>query len=178
MPGTENTTKRLDRSFPALHKVFVIGIILKGINAFMELCISVALFVFPLDNLRAFAVRLASARWLEWFRSHNIINIPRIENWIAPDMQTFFSWFFLSHGGIKAVIIICLIAGWAWAYPLGIAVFSGFVVYQIIEMTQQTHAILYLFLTILDVFVICLTFNEWHHAKSKTIPRPDKIHQR
>ena len=178
LPNEDKSVKLINRSFPILHKVFIVGIILKGINALTEFIISVFLFAFPIDKLRGFAVHLASARRLEWFRSHNVINLSRIESWIGPDTKAFFSWFFLSHGAIKAVIIVCLVAGWVWAYPLGIAVFSGFVVYQIVEMTHRTHAVLYFILTVLDIFVIVLTFNEWHHAKGKSgkqiSPKQDK----
>ena len=167
MSEPDRAAKLLDRSYPALHRVFIIGIVLKAMNVLAELVISAILFTLPIDRLRGFAVRLAGGARLEWFRSHNFINIGRIETWIAPDTKAFFSWFFLSHGAIKAVIIVCLIAGWVWAYPLGIAVFIGFVVYQIIEMTQRTHAVLYLFLTVIDIFVIGLTFNEWHHARRR-----------
>jgi uncharacterized membrane protein len=163
----EPGAKLLDNSFPILHNIFIIGIVLKGLNSLTELSISAILFIFPLDSLRAEAVHLSSVKRLEWFRSHNIINISRIENFAAPDMKAFFSWFFLSHGAIKAIIIICLFARWVWAYPLGIVVFSGFVIYQIIEMIQQNNTLLYFVLTILDLFVIILTFNEWHHAKRK-----------
>ena len=162
-PRDENVL--LERSFPVLHIVFLLGVLLKGINALTELASGSILLAFPLYKLRELAGSLAGMKGLEWFRQHGILDTVRIGQFIAPDTKAFFSWFFLSHGAVKTLIIICLLAGWIWAYPLGILVFFGFVIFQIVQISMGVHTTLYLILTLLDIFVITLTFNEWHHAK-------------
>ena len=134
---------------PFFIKIFQIGIVIKGLNALVELVSGSILLMFSVDKMRS------------------LINFFRLGQWIGLDTKTFFTWFFLSHGAVKAIIILCLLRGWVWAYPLGIAVFSAFIVYQSIEILGGHHSVLYLILTLLDILVIFLTVNEWNHAKLK-----------
>jgi uncharacterized membrane protein len=154
----------LEKGFPLFHKIFQLGLILKGINAIVELGSSLLLFLFPLQKLRGIVAGISRLAGGPWLRREWPIIFYRLERWIAPDTKTFFSWFFLSHGAVKAFIVVCLFCGWRWAYPLGISVFSAFIAYQVFEIAKGQHSLLYLVLTILDIFVIYLTTNEWRHA--------------
>jgi uncharacterized membrane protein len=53
-----------------------------------------------------------------------------------------------------------------WAYPLTIAVFGAFAVYQVFRFTH-THSWALVILTIFDVLIILLTWNEYRHQKEK-----------
>jgi uncharacterized membrane protein len=151
--------------FPVLHKVFQIGIILKGFNALVELLSGAFLLMFSVERLRSIVHLVSSGQGGSWLRRLWPFSLYRLERWIAPDTKTFFTWFFLSHGAVKAFIIVCLLCGWIWAYPLGITVFSIFIVYQITEILVRHHPVLYFALSVIDAFVIALTVNEWRHAK-------------
>jgi uncharacterized membrane protein len=155
----------LERGFPLLHEVFEIGIVIKGLNAFVELASSAVLFLFSVEKLRSIVDAISLGGGGSWLRRSWPLIFYRLERWIAPDTKAFFSWFFLSHGAIKAFIVVCLLCGWIWAYPLGITVFSVFIVYQVIQILGGHHSILYIVLTLMDIFVIFLTVNEWRHAK-------------
>jgi uncharacterized membrane protein len=165
IPGREMQTWAQGRGFPILHLVFELGIIIKGFNALVELISGSILLFFSLDKLRSIITLIAGEDKGSWLRRHWALIFYRLDHWLAPDTKVFFTWFFLSHGAVKAFIIVCLFFGWVWAYPLGIAVFSAFIVYQIIEIIGGHHSILYFVLTVLDIFVIFLTVNEWRHAK-------------
>ena len=151
------------RGFPLLHRVFQLGIVLKGFNALAELISGTILLFSSIDRLREFISSLAGAR-NSWLHSHWVVIFSRLEQSMDPGTKNFFTWFFLSHGAVKAFIIVCLLRGWSWAYPLGITVFSGFIVYQVFEIIGGHHSGLYIVLTALDVFVIFLTINEWRHS--------------
>jgi uncharacterized membrane protein len=155
----------LGRGFPLLHAIFEIGIILKGVNAFVELVSGAILLAFSVERLRAIVDAVAGGG-NAWFRRYWAMIFYRLSQWIAPDTKAFFTWFFLSHGAVKAFIILCLFRGWIWAYPLGIGVFLAFIVYQVAEIVAGQHSTLYTVLTILDALVIALTVNEWRHAKA------------
>jgi uncharacterized membrane protein len=83
----------------------------------------------------------------------------------------FASLYLLSHGLVKAVLVICLWMNKLWAYPLTIAVFAAFVIYQIYRFTH-THSVALVILTLFDLLLIFLTWKEYQdqkllHAKKK-----------
>lgn len=155
----------LDRNYRYLHVIFLIGIILKGFNAMVELIFGSILTFTSIAGMKALVERLAGAIPFRWFNRSWLHLAGRLNHFIAPDTKAFFSWFFLSHGAVKVFIIICLLSGWMWAYPFGIAVFIAFIVFQVVEIAKGNHAAVYAVLTALDIFVILLTLNEWHHAR-------------
>ena len=79
--------------------------------------------------------------------------------------------YLLSHGVIKAVLIVGLLREKLWYYPVAIIVFVSFILYQLYRF-NHTHSIWLLLITLLDIVVIWLTWHEYrylqkHHA---TIP--------
>jgi uncharacterized membrane protein len=150
--------------FRFLHDVFLASLAIKGLNALVELASSLILFLFSVQKLRSIVDYLARLGDVRWLHRYWPMIFYRLERWVAPDTKSFFSWFFLSHGAVKAFIVACLLCGWMWAYPLGISVFLCFIAYQIFEIARGQHSTLYIALTALDLFVICLTANEWRHA--------------
>jgi uncharacterized membrane protein len=52
-----------------------------------------------------------------------------------------------------------------WAYPLTIGVFGAFAMYQVFRFTH-THSWALVILTIFDVLIILLTWNEYRHQEA------------
>ncbi len=153
------------RGFPILHRIFQVGIVIKGMNAVAELASGCFLLFIPFERLKSSLNLIAGSVGGSWLRRNWALIVSRLDHMMAPDTKAFFTWFFLSHGAVKAFIIICLLRGWMWAYPLGIGVFLAFIAYQVVQIVGAHHSGLYLALTILDVFVVYLTVNEWRHAR-------------
>jgi uncharacterized membrane protein len=78
----------------------------------------------------------------------------------------FAALYLLSHGLVKVLLVTCLWLNKLWAYPLTIAVFGAFAVYQVFRFTH-THSWALVILTIFDVLIILLTWNEYRHQKEK-----------
>ena len=153
------------------HRVFQVGLVLKGINAFFELVFGSLLLVVPFETIRdwtAVAVGWGVSVLPEGWSGHLAGALEHLHQ----GMVVFVAWYFLSHGIVKAFVIGCLFKGKKWAYPLGIAVFVAFGVYQTWEIFHGGGAF-YWFLNVLDAALIGLTAVEWVHA-SKADPAVDK----
>ena len=72
----------------------------------------------------------------------------------------FFALYLAAHGVVKLAIVLLLMRRVALAYPLGIVVFSGFIVTQL-HRWSHTHSPVLLALSALDLVVIGLTWREW-----------------
>ena len=138
-----------------VHVAFEVGVILKGLNGLVELVGGVLLLVFPVNAVEQFLVNLTNG---------NIQHLSQHD-------KMFGAIYMLSHGIIKAVLVYALLKEKLWAFPWAIAVFTAFGVYQMIHYFKEPSVWL-IVLTVLDVFVILLTWAEWrrvkHHQSAKT----------
>jgi len=87
------------------------------------------------------------------------------------DSQYFVVFYLVSHGVVKLAVIVLLWKKQLWAYPLSILVFVGFMVYQMIRFTE-THSIMMILLTLLDVVMIVLTILEYKKIKASRAVAP------
>jgi len=97
------------------HRVFVIGLILKGLNAAAELVGGALLLLLPFVTVQQIV---------------HVIPLNIFREGLTEKLVDFAAWYFLSHGALKGVVIACLMWGKTWAYPLGIVIFVGFGIYQ------------------------------------------------
>jgi uncharacterized membrane protein len=74
--------------------------------------------------------------------------------------RNFTAAYLLSHGVIKLWLIIGLLRGKLRYYPLAIAVFGAFIVYQLYRFTLSQSPWLVL-ITVVDLVVIALTWQEY-----------------
>jgi uncharacterized membrane protein len=66
---------------------------------------------------------------------------------------------------VKLVLVICLLLNKIWAYPLTIAVFTAFMVYQVHRFTH-THSWALIWLTAFDAVIVYLTWQEYQEQRA------------
>ena len=141
------------------HDAFRAGITAKGFDGVLETVGGVLLWF----------VKPSSFAWLQTFWLHEIahdrhdfiaVHMLHMSQRLASSDPVFASIYLLSHGLIKVVLAIALWLDELWAYPLAIAVFGGFCVYQVYRYTY-THSEALLWLTVFDIAVVVLTWKEY-----------------
>ena len=129
-----------------IHQIFVVSVAAKGIHALIEIAGGVALYLFSSDTI---------GRWIDHVDQHE---------WLARHFdfgeQRFFAFYLLSHGILKAAVVIALLKEKLWAYPAAIALFGAFIAYQLYRYSW-THDIALIALSIFDLFVIYLAVHEY-----------------
>lgn len=145
-----------------IHFTFDIGLLLKAIEAFLEIAAGIALiFITP-------TVMKNMASFIEEY----IINAPMAETLAkfvfsySIDVQRFIVFYMLSHGIVKMVVIIMLWRQKLWAYPISVAMFSFFIVYQLYHY-ETIHSSILILLTVLDIIMIVLTILEYKRLKTE-----------
>jgi uncharacterized membrane protein len=93
-------------------------------------------------------------------------HLLHISEKLAHSDPLFASIYLLSHGLIKAMLSILLWMNKLWAYPLAIGVFSAFSIYQVYRYSH-THSTFLLLLTVFDVAIVYLTWEEYRVEKSR-----------
>jgi uncharacterized membrane protein len=143
-----------------LNTSFQTGITLKGIDGVLEIVGGVLLWIVRPAAMNAF-IRVLSQHDLSR-DPHDFIavHLLRTSEMLLSTNRLFPSLFLLSHGIAKVVLVIALWMKELWAYPATILVFSAFSAYQIYRCSH-THSIALFILTIFDVVVIGLTWQQW-----------------
>lgn len=131
----------------SIHRAFQVGVILKGVNGLLELIAGTLLLV---------------------GLSHN----TALARHLPPHDERFAAIFLLSHGVIKGLLVYALLREKLWVFPWAISVFAGFGLYQIYRYVVEPSGWL-IALTVLDVFVILLTWAEWLRIRG-TAQRPSR----
>jgi uncharacterized membrane protein len=120
---------------------------------------------------------LASPSQINWLvlllTSHELSEDPGdvvanlLINWaqhLSVGTKLFGSFYLVSHGIIKVGIVISLWKRRLWAYPAAIVFFSVFILYQVYRY-YYSRSIGLVFLTILDILIVILTWLEYRRMR-------------
>jgi uncharacterized membrane protein len=157
-------TMRLDKS-RIRELLFRCSIALKGLNAAFEIVGGIALWFISPQQI---------VRWTNLLTRGELTEEPRdfISNYlrhaagrVSLGGEHFVVAYLLAHGVIKMVLVVALLKDKLWGYPAAIAVFGGFMLYQIYLLALYGGLGL-LALTIFDGFVVVLIWLEYRALKS------------
>lgn len=138
---------------------------MKGLGALAEVVAGFALVWIPLHAINRVAMGFIATDLPE--NRHDFIARHlrhALENFGASGKH-FASWYLLSHGAVKLILVIALWRNKLWAYPMMIVVLAGFISYQIYRFAL-THSMAMIFLSVFDLLVIALTWSEYHRQRA------------
>jgi|SRR5579863_147605 len=148
--------------------LFRIGVVFKGLDGVLEIAGGIALWIVSPGLI----VRVVGI-----LTQDEIIEDPRdiVANYLRHAVRRFsigsehfLALYFLGHGVVKILVVVALLRNKLWAYPLSIAVFGGYVVYQLYRFTL-TRSMGLIALSILDLIVIMLVWLEYRAIKSRSV---------
>jgi uncharacterized membrane protein len=157
-------------SFPpkagaAVHVLFLIGVIGKGVDGLLETLGGLMLLIVTPGQLQSLAQALTLH---ELSRDPNDLIATYILNGaegLSADTERFAAMYLLWHGAVKIVLVAALLRKREWGYLAGIAAFSLFLVYQVYRYLHTRSPEL-LALSVIDVFVIVLTWVEYNRLRA------------
>ena len=152
-----------------IHRVFVVSLVLKGLNSLLEILGGI-LFLFT-GSVTAILSLLIRGELIEDPKDFVATQIQHLLPYFSTHGQLYASFYLLSHGIIKIILVISLLRNKLWAYPATIVTLFLFIAYQLYRLTY-TYSLGFVLLTLFDVLIIILT---WHEYKVvKTHPRFSK----
>lgn len=147
----------------SIYKVFVTSLILKGLNALLEI-IGGALFLFT-GSVTVILSFLIKGELIEDPADFVANQIQHVLPYFSVHTQLFGAFYLLSHGIVKVFLVINLLRGKLWAYPATIVTLFLFVAYQLYRLSY-TYSSFLIFLTLFDLLIIGLTWHEYKIIKS------------
>ena len=148
-------------------RLFRVGVWLKGVDAGLEIVGGVALLVVSPGFILS-AVELLTQDELAQDPRDLIANhLLEAAKHLSLAGEHFMAFYLLSHGVSKLFLVIALLREKLWAYPIAVAVFGAFIIYQLYRFAF-THSIGLVALSLFDLVVIGLIWLEYRALKRGT----------
>ncbi len=141
-----------------LHRAFQVSLVLKGLNAFIELGLGVALlFTTRFNDLIA---TLSANELIEDPHDFLAQQAQHLMPYLSPHTEVFVGLYLIGHGVVNLFLVGGLLREKLWAFPVALGVLSLLIAYQVVRIAEQHSLILALF-TFYDTGVVVLIFREY-----------------
>ncbi|MFA6523665.1 MAG: DUF2127 domain-containing protein [Candidatus Peribacteraceae bacterium] len=141
------------------HRLFQIGVISKGIGGLSDVLLGIVAVAVPKIALQHTILSVfhnALVRDPDFVLANVLYESLR---GISMRTQHFIAFYLFSHGIIKIFLVTQLLRGKLWAFPVSATFMSILICYQLFRFTQ-THSLVLLFFTFLDIAVVALIVYE------------------
>jgi uncharacterized membrane protein len=148
-----------------LDLVFLVGVLVKGLDGLAELAGGAALLMVSPLRL-AHVARTVTAGELARDPHDVVANLVlHTATHLGAQDARFLALYLLLHGVVKVAIVGALVLGSRRVYPWAIGALTAFLVYQVYVLaTAPTMGIAVL--AVLDAVIVALTWREWRHGRT------------
>ena len=158
MSGPANAA--IDGKGRLYHRLFVVAVVLKGLNGLAELVAGASILAIGHAGLNGI-VMLLTARELSEDPTDLVANLLR--RWFAQlsaDAELFAAVYLLTHGVVKIVLATCLLREKSWAFPAAAAFFALFIAYMSYRLALGWSWSIAAF-CLFDLVTLFLVLHEW-----------------
>lgn len=152
------------RNSSFLHESFEVGIAMKGFDGLLEFLGGAIIFFMKPSEMNDLVRKICEHLLARAPHSAVALHMFNASQNMTSSSARFAALYLLSHGLVKVLLVTCLWLNKLWAYPMTIGVFGAFALYQLFRFTH-THSWALVVLTIFDVLIILLTWNEYRHQE-------------
>ncbi len=143
-----------------IHQIFTISVLMKGAHALVECIGGLVLAFVSTSAITRLVNALTQEELLEDPNDFVATHLLSLAQNFTVGTQRFYAFYLLSHGVIKAFLVIGLLRNKLWAYPVSLVVLGLFILYQLYRFSY-THGFGLIVLTVFDVFVMGLIWHEY-----------------
>jgi uncharacterized membrane protein len=147
------------------HRVFALGIWVKGIDGLLEIVGGSILLLTSNAALNQVVIALTQHELIE--DPHDLVaNAARqLVAQLSASTKVFGGVYLIAHGLAKVVLVVGLLRGQRWAYPVAIGFLCLFITYQLYRLSYQ-FSLGVLLLTLFDVMIVGLTWREYRFLEA------------
>jgi uncharacterized membrane protein len=149
-----------------IHLAFEWSLWLKAFLALSEIVAGLVAYFVPQYLVLTFVLWVTREEFAE--DPHDLVAnflLHAVQN-MSVGTQKFAAVYLLAHGAVKLWLIVGLLRERLWYFPVSIAAFGLFIVYQAYRYTF-THSVWLLLITALDVVVIVITWHEYRYLRQE-----------
>lgn len=154
---------------PFLHRLYIVGLFLKGFDGFLEMIGGVLLFFLSAKELNRIVYFLTQRELAEDPPDRLANAVIGFVHHLPLSLKLFGALYLLIHGFIKIFIALNLLKERLWAYPLGLTVLLALLGYQMYRLFLGFSWPLFA-ISLFDLAIVFLILNEYRRAKSSHEP--------
>jgi uncharacterized membrane protein len=143
-----------------IRSVFRWSLILKAIDSAIEMAAGVALYLVSHSAIVSFVHWLTRTELMEDPRDFLANMLMHSAEALSVPKKTAAAVYLLSHGAIKLFLVVMVLRGKNWAYPLFMAALVLLIAYQCYQIALAFSLWLAV-LTVFDALVLILTWHEY-----------------
>lgn len=145
-------------------RLFRAVVVLKGLDGLVEVFGAIALWLLSPGRIINGVYRITQDKIGE--NPHELVatQLRHAASHISVSGNHFMAAYLFINGVVKVVLVLALLRGKLWAYPLAMAVFGCLVAYLVYRFTF-THGVGLILLAAFDLLLIWLVWREYHAAK-------------
>ena len=148
------------KNTPLLHRAYLGALFIKGFDGAVETLVGVGIAIAGPQRLYATILSLTTPE-LDDDRPHRVIEaIQHGASGLAQASQLFIVTYLLVHGVLKLGIVITLLRGERWIFPIASLILSGFILYMGYHLAHRWSGWLFAF-ALFDLLTLGLVLNEW-----------------
>ncbi len=153
---------------PLLHRLFLLGVALKGLDGLLEIIGGTCLFFISTDTITRWVLLLLHGELVE--DPHDILanHFRRLAQNLSLNTKTFAALYLVGYGLIKVTLAAGLLRNRNWAYPFALVVSSLFLLYQIERIATRYSVELAVF-TSWDTLILILIWLECRARRRNTL---------
>lgn len=148
-----------------IHIGFHIGLVLKGLFDAGEIISGFLMFFLTPDRMNQLIAVISKEELFEDPTDLIMNYLISVSQVYSLSAQHFTTYYLLSHGGVKLIILILLWQKKLWAYPVSCLMFLVFIIFQM-QRFMSTYSFVLLFLSFLDGLMIVLTILEYKNIRN------------
>ena len=148
-----------------LHRIFEVGIWIKGADGVLEIIGGVLLLLISPATLNQLVAVLTQHEVIEDPHDHIATALRQVVQQLSANTLLFGSGYLIVHGLIKLLLVVGLQREQRWAYPAAIGFLCVFIAYQLYRLSYH-YTVGLLLLTLFDVAMVGLT---WHEERLHSV---------
>lgn len=146
---------------------YEIVLLLKGLQAFLEIISGILFYAISTNTIAALIVFIAHGELAE--SPDGILSnfLVQSAHQLSASGKFFITFYLLTHGIVKLVLIIGLFLKKPWAYPGAIIGLGGLILYQLYSLIRH-YSVFLLILTAIDIVIFWLIIREHNYKDPDT----------
>ena len=148
-----------------LHRAYLVAIIIKGIDGAIEILLGGIVAFIGAQRFSALLMAWSVPEIPGSPEGHAMRFVRHSANGLAHASTAFVIVYLLAHGVIKLGIVINLLRGKSWMYPVASALLAGFIAFMSYRLTAHFSEWLLAF-ALFDAVTLALVINEWRSPRT------------
>jgi uncharacterized membrane protein len=142
------------------HLGFVLSMLAKGGLGLSQILGGLLLWSIPAAQISHWVVGLARLELVDDPQDPLALIMLRFIQSTPITNESFYLVYLVIHGSLNLGLVLALVVGFKWAYPLSIIALISFVIYQLYKYLHG-EGVMMLVLSVIDIVVIWLIWREW-----------------